>query len=699
GLIRINPGAPYTILGLNWAMITLGGGSQNSAFSRYSAEFSPDNLSVFKDAGFNMMRMKGGSGHSGLVDANGTKYYPETWIAYDERMKLLKKIDMRVFYGIFGNRYPHGMSSPMTQEQKDLVKMSIAWWGAYVDIWELQNEKLSDSTWVSEVTQYVKAHDPYSHPVTQSSYFYDTNPPDNPDIDINNPHLYVDDNELQTDRMMANLASNWKSYNKPVFVGEQGNQSQSWQKNSAVRMRIRLWASFFNEISIFLFPNNNTTTWSASGASNIWLGSLERQYTQILQRFSEAVIHPDMVMMNVEVSTWDMRAYGLSSGNGVALYLHHHSNNTGTLSGETVTFECPVSGQGYWIDPITGNLLGSATVNAGSNQITVPDFIIDIAFLSTASDFEQKPIAIINTNNTQWAGSGGDLDGDGLVEMQPDNLPFGKAPLTIEFDATQSIDWDGDSLNYSWNFGDGVTATGPIQSHTFNDRGSFLVQLTVTDDEGHRVRQSLCVLATADLNPDINDAPIWISYPDITVIAGDIVFLEPGASDKELINGSYTDSSYSNLTYTASNLPQGAQFLKHNEDAGKISANRFWWLPNFDQVGQHTIQLDVTDVSGATPPPQFITINVLDTTDCTSTNMVEINTPKQVLLYPNPASSILNIKSEKQAPTKFTLFNILGEKMLSGTILHNDFIIDISEFNDGIYILRIDDKSFKIIKN
>ena len=45
----------------------------------------------------------------------------------------------------------------------------------------------------------------------------------------------------------------------------------------------------------------------------------------------------------------------------------------------------------------------------------------------------------------------------------------GKPPLTVQFSATGS-DPDGDTLTYSWNFGDGGTSLLQNPSHTYTDR-------------------------------------------------------------------------------------------------------------------------------------------------------------------------------------------------------------------------------------
>jgi len=55
---------------------------------------------------------------------------------------------------------------------------------------------------------------------------------------------------------------------------------------------------------------------------------------------------------------------------------------------------------------------------------------------------------------------------------------------SIAFDASGSYDPDGTIVSYSWDFGDGNTATGVTVSHTYADNGFYVVNLTVTDNDG-----------------------------------------------------------------------------------------------------------------------------------------------------------------------------------------------------------------------
>ncbi len=92
----------------------------------------------------------------------------------------------------------------------------------------------------------------------------------------------------------------------------------------------------------------------------------------------------------------------------------------------------------------------------------------------------------------------------------------GQPPLLVNVDASATSDINGGALTYTWNFGDGTTATGITNNHTYNVEGTFTVTLTVTDEYGATdtttttitVSLSTCSLIihyrTNDTNPSDN---------------------------------------------------------------------------------------------------------------------------------------------------------------------------------------------------
>ncbi len=85
----------------------------------------------------------------------------------------------------------------------------------------------------------------------------------------------------------------------------------------------------------------------------------------------------------------------------------------------------------------------------------------------------------------------GTLTADVEVKVEENELPvaeFSISPAnptvgeTVYFNASLSTDPDGQIIGWSWNFGDGATASGPEASHIYDVAGTYTVTLKVTDN-------------------------------------------------------------------------------------------------------------------------------------------------------------------------------------------------------------------------
>jgi len=111
---------------------------------------------------------------------------------------------------------------------------------------------------------------------------------------------------------------------------------------------------------------------------------------------------------------------------------------------------------------------------------------------------------------------------DQAVEINDESAITGPYPLTLTFDASASADPNGDPLSFTWDFGDGASASQPTIAHTFG-KGQFTVELVVSDGD-------LSTSATIEVNA-INAAPIaGIMASDTTGQAPIQLSFDAGAS-------------------------------------------------------------------------------------------------------------------------------------------------------------------------
>ncbi len=649
GFLRLDPADPhgwrhadgsrFAGLGINADYLVIDTGARDSAFgtAAVGGETLATRLGVFRDAGFDLARLRHASedflkfcrDDAGIAgDGVCETYLPEMAIVFDGAVQTLRRQGYRILFCMLGNAYPEGqLGSTPSAEQRRLMDYCIARWGAYVDLWELANEREPGVSWEQQAAAYVHQNDPYGHPVT-TSYFPDPAYAAWPgELDFLSPHWYETESELVSDQVTAARALDWKTQYgspRPVVVGEQGNQvcgggggttppehCRSWQNGSRRRQRLRLWTAFFENVTVVVWQNG----WGTDGNGGLYLGFRSRNELQALRRFMDVVARPGTVPAAVSVSSpATLRAYGLAStASGIAAaYVHRHDTHVGTASGESIQLDVPAAGTGYWIDPTSGRVLASAAVAAGPQVVPMPPIRVDLAYLAVADPLDVPPVARVLVVNPQWDG---DADDDGTPDYGPANPPQGRAPLTLDLDASTSSDWDGGALTFRWDLGDGTSASGAAVTHTWAERRSYRVVLEATDDEGRKARQSFVVRALADPTPGANDPPVFQALEPVTVREGEAVHLYPRILDRELAGGTWTNEFPPLSSYSASGLPPGASYqpLPHAIPNGPLVPRELLWVPTLDQAGTYVVRFDVQDAGGLAAAPLFATIVVRDT--------------------------------------------------------------------------------------
>jgi PKD repeat protein len=86
---------------------------------------------------------------------------------------------------------------------------------------------------------------------------------------------------------------------------------------------------------------------------------------------------------------------------------------------------------------------------------------------------------------------------------------------TVQFNGSGSYDPDGEIISYYWDFGDGTNATGVTLTHVYTTNGTYIVTLTVTDNNG--------AMGSDTCNITVNIPPVADAGPDQTVLVNETV--------------------------------------------------------------------------------------------------------------------------------------------------------------------------------
>lgn len=95
----------------------------------------------------------------------------------------------------------------------------------------------------------------------------------------------------------------------------------------------------------------------------------------------------------------------------------------------------------------------------------------------------------------------------------------GAAPLTVEFSAAGSSDYEGEELRYEWDFGDGESkATQPDAEFTYTKAGVYTATLKVTDQSGNSGTTTVAIKAgnsipKVDISVKGNRSFYWEGVP------------------------------------------------------------------------------------------------------------------------------------------------------------------------------------------
>lgn len=143
------------------------------------------------------------------------------------------------------------------------------------------------------------------------------------------------------------------------------------------------------------------------------------------------------------------------------------------------------------------------------------------------------------------------------------------APNTmVSFDGSRSSDQDGRITQYSWDFGDGRTASGALTTHSYLNPGTYRTMLRVEDDS-----DSPCNFASHEIK-------VWVNAPPQAQAGEDV-----RAAVSQILTFSGDKSSDSDGEIVSYNW----DFGDSKKSLGKIVQH------SFSTLGKYTVRLSVTD--------------------------------------------------------------------------------------------------------
>ncbi len=296
----------------------------------------------------------------------------------------------------------------------------------------------------------------------------------------------------------------------------------------------------------------------------------------------------------INLSGWSIVAY---NGNGGTMY--STTNLSGTIADQQGGFGT--------INFAIANLQNGAPdgIALVDNTGTVVQFLsYEGSFTATdgpASGMTADDIGVSETS-TSPVGHSLQLTGNGTSYVQfswataaaatPDAInngqSFGSAPvnnapvaaftqscteLSCTFDASTSSDSDGSITSYSWDFGNGNSATGVNASQTFAADGTYNVTLTVTDNDGATATSTVAVtVAATPVNTSYFENTTAVSIPDRSTITSNIAVDRTGSAGNVSVTVDISHTYRGDISiYLVA--PDGSSYLLKDKDRNDSAQN------------------------------------------------------------------------------------------------------------------------------
>ncbi len=297
------------------------------------------------------------------------------------------------------------------------------------------------------------------------------------------------------------------------------------------------------------------------------------------------------------------------------------------------------------------------------------------------------------------------------------DVTTGIAPVIISFDASTSTISEGSIVSYSWDFGDGTTATGVIASHEFTIAGQYTVSLSVSDAIGTKdtTTKTITITESGTTGSCAFGAPQNLALQTIANVSyTEVHVLGTGGPDLSnmtnfTINWDLTNNGLYQLSMNTNNgspgwwidLMASITNQNFNETQPEITFSGTE-IPNFDGTYNATLDGDnFVLVSNSGFTIYFSNSTTAPNCENTVKNISAIDQLKQVKAFPNPVINTLTLRSEQSFKGFIVRLVDISGKILFTQSIHHDLPqieINMNALERGVYFVQIQKRNQSIIK-
>ncbi len=330
-----------------------------------------------------------------------------------------------------------------------------------------------------------------------------------------------------------------------------------------------------------------------------------------------------------------------------------------------------------------GNLLRVQTIGDGGNGYELPKLVtptsdggmlVNCAYSSSASSSPYSYITykVDSQQNVQWSWKFTPYSGVNNHVNRTVELPGGKGYLTTVHAA-----------------GSGMSNTYFIRTDTLGQLISYQTLPGYLRVEGMQMVNDSTVYYSG-----INDLGYGIYKSDTSGVVNVMEFMEIDTLGPGLTRLTYNGSANKFLFWgsnTAALLDStGMGLCRVSSTPAPIAALTSLTVNPYP-VSSVNLTLTLSDTTFNNGPT-----NVLATVICQTTVLATVEINNNVKVYPNPAHDKVYISGifNKQP---YSLYTIDGRKVLEGFVSEKDSNITISSLRSGMYVLRTEERNFKLV--